>query len=194
MLRPGAGRRIGAMSTSTVPGTHAGPAAAWAIAARSLEVMATGTLADFAAIFHPEAVNREAKDEPPAARGRGPEAFHATALWLRDAFADLAWELHDVVADGDLIALHCTMSGRHVRPMVGFDEHARVAEVFPPTGRTFATTQSHWLRVRDGLVVEHWANRDDLGTALQLGWVPPTPRYLARMALAKRRARRAARG
>ena len=36
-------------------------------------------------------------------------------------------------------------------------------------------------------MIEHWANRDDLGMAMQLG-VPPRPRYLARMALAKRRA------
>ena len=42
----------------------------------------------------------------------------------------------------------------------------------------------------DGQAIEHWANRDDLGTAAQLGWVPPTPRYLLRMALAKRRAQR----
>jgi hypothetical protein len=40
-------------------------------------------------------------------------------------------------------------------------------------------------------MIEHWANRDDLGTAEQAGWVPPTPLYLLRMALAKRRARRA---
>ena len=39
-------------------------------------------------------------------------------------------------------------------------------------------------------MIEHWANRDDLGTAKQLAWVPPTPLYLARMAIAKRRARR----
>ena len=63
---------------------------------------------------------------------------------------------------------------------------------FPPTGRTFAITQTHWFRVRDGRVLEHWANRDDLGMAEQAGWVPPSPAYLLRMALAKRRARKAA--
>jgi predicted ester cyclase len=115
---------------------------------------------------------------------------HATKLWLHDAFADLAWEIHDVVAEGDLAAVHCTMSGRHVRDFVGFGPDGEVADAFPPTGLTFATTQTHWLRIADGLVVEHWANRDDLGTAAQLGWVPPSPRYLLRMALAKRRARR----
>ena len=62
----------------------------------------------------------------------------------------------------------------------------------PPTGREFATTQTHWFRFRDGLVVEHWANRDDLATAEQLGWVPPTPAFLLRQAIATRRARRRA--
>src|SRR5215472_15953627 len=31
---------------------------------------------------------------------------------------------------------------------------------------------------------------DDLGMARQLGWIPPTPAYLLKMALAKRRAKR----
>ena len=61
----------------------------------------------------------------------------------------------------------------------------------PPTGKRFATTQTHWFRLRDGLVVEHWANRDDQGTAMQLGWIPPSLRYLVKMAAATRRARRA---
>jgi predicted ester cyclase len=157
---------------------------------RSIHLMGSGSLEDLATVFHPDCVNREAKDEPPATRGRGPAAMHATALWLRDAFADLRWEIHDVIVQGDLVAVHCTMKGRHTGPFVAYGEDARPKEAFPPTGREFASTQSHWFQVRDGLVVEHWANRDDLGTAEQLGWVPPTPRYLVRMALAKRRARR----
>jgi hypothetical protein len=44
--------------------------------------------------------------------------------------------------------------------------------------------------VADGKVIEHWANRDDIGTAVQLGWVPPSPLYLLRSAVAKWRARR----
>jgi len=46
--------------------------------------------------------------------------------------------------------------------------------------------------MQDGTILEHWANRDDLGMAMQLGWLPPTPVYIARMTAAKRRARRAA--
>jgi predicted ester cyclase len=160
------------------------------IAIRSIEIMEDGTLEDFREIVHPEFLNHEQRDEPPAARGRGPEPTYATALWLRDAYADLRWDIHEVVCEGDLVAVHCTMSGRQVRTFVGYDEHAQVKEAFPPTGKRFATTQTHWLRIADGQVIEHWANRDDLGTAFQLGWVPPSPLYLLRSALAKRRARR----
>jgi predicted ester cyclase len=175
--------------------TTAVPAAreAEALARRAIQIMADGTLADFEAVVHPAAVNREAQAEPPACRGAGPAAFFATALWLRAAYADLRWAIHDVVAAGDLVVLHATMSGRHVGPFVSYDAAGRPAQAFPPTGRTFATTQTHWLRLAGGQVIEHWANRDDLGTATQLGWAPPTPRYLVRMALATRRARRAAR-
>ena len=164
-----------------------------AVAIRSLHLMADGGLADFEAVIHPDARNRESVQEPQAARGRGPAAFYATALWLREAFADLALEVHDAAADGDLVVLHVTMSGRHVRPFVSYDLEARPAQAFPPTGKRFATTQSHWCRIADGKLVEHWANRDDLGMSMQLGWAPPSPAYLVRMLLATRAARRRAR-
>src|SRR4028118_925453 len=54
---------------------------------RAIQIMADGTPEDFEAVFHPDARNREAVDEPPATRGRGPAAFYATALWLRGASA-----------------------------------------------------------------------------------------------------------
>jgi len=158
---------------------------------RSVHVMADGTLEDFEAVFHPDARNREDVDEPPATRGRGFAAFYATALWLRDAYADLRFDIHDVVAEDDTVVLHGTMSGRHTGTFVGYDADGRPEQAFPPTGKPFAATQSHWFRVADGKVIEHWANRDDLGSARQLGWAPPSPPYLARMLLATRRARRA---
>ena len=91
---------------------------------------------------------------------------------------------------GDLVAVNCTMIGTHVAPWAVYADDASVETVFPPTGEPFAATQSHWFRVQDGLVREHWANRDVLGMAKQLGWVPPTPAYLVRIGLARRRVRR----
>jgi predicted ester cyclase len=157
---------------------------------RSFQLMVDGSLDDFAAVVHPDALNREAKDEPPETRGRGPAAFHATACWLRTWFDDLAFEIHDAVAEGDLVVVHNTMSGRHTGVATIYGEGGRLEQAMPPTGKRFATTQTHWFRLRDGLVVEHWANRDDQGMAMQLGWIPPSPWYLVRMAIATWRARR----
>lgn len=118
-----------------------------ALAEESVALMATGDRAEFARIYHPEFANREARVEPPAARGTGPAAAFATARWLRSS-------------------------------------------VFPPTGREFAAEQVHFCRIRDGLAAQHWAVRDDLGQAGQLGWIPPRPSYLWRCTRATRRARR----
>jgi len=88
-------------------------------------------------------------------------------------------------------------AGDHVgpahRPFRQLDKDAQPAQVFPATGKQFASTQTHWFRVADGKVIEHWADRDDLCTATQLGWTPSSPWYIVRMLLASRRARRDAR-
>src|ERR1044072_4581272 len=150
-------------------------------------MMASGAPEDFERLIAPDWINHEAKDEPPAARQPyGPAAAYATAEWLRAAFSELSWEIHDVVAERDLVVVHCTMTGRHTGDFVAFDANARVEDVFPPTRNSFRSTQTHWMRVRDGQMTEHWANRDDLGMAKELEWVPPRPLYLLRMAAAKR--------
>jgi predicted ester cyclase len=181
------------MSTTTTSTTdHPTPASAAALCVESMQLMADGTLADFERVVHPQAVNREARQEPPGSRQPGPQGFYATALWLRAAFAELTFEVHDVVAQDDLVVVHNTMSGRQVGDMVAYADDGSVAAAFPARCRRFASTQTHWFRIADGKVIEHWANRDDLATATQLGWAPPSPGYLLRMARARRRARRTA--
>ncbi|MBV9002327.1 MAG: ester cyclase [Solirubrobacterales bacterium] len=160
------------------------------VAVRSLHAMASGDRADFELLIHPDAVDHENDAQPPSSRVPGPAGFHSTALWLRAAFADLQYDIHNAVADGTLVAVRSTMNGRHVAPWAVYTPDGAVDAVFPPTNKTFATTQSHWFRIEDATIIEHWANRDDLGMAKQLGWVPPTPVYLIRMASAKRHARR----
>ena len=162
-------------------------------ALRSITIMANGDHADFDAVIAPEALNHESQAEPPACRVRGPDGFYATALWLRTAFVGLHHQIEHVVAEDDLVAVDTTISGRHVAPFVVHDGAGEVETVWAPTGKAFAVRQSHWIRVADGLVTEHWAIRDDLRQGFQLGWVPPTPRYALRCALAKRRAIRASR-
>jgi predicted ester cyclase len=176
---------------STTPVTQGPTDSAKATCIRILETISHGDLTDFAEMIHPEAVNREATTQPSAARQRGPAGFYATALWLRAALTEMRWDVNDLVADGELIVAHTTAHGRHVGPFVFYNNDGHIEQVMPPTGKTCSVTQTHWFRMSEGKVIEHWANRDDMGTARQLGWIPPTPRYFARMALAKRRALRA---
>jgi ketosteroid isomerase-like protein len=139
-----------------------------ALAIRSMQVMVDGTPAEFDELVHPDAVNREGKDEPPAARGRGPAASYATALWLRAMFADLAFEVHEVAQEGDLVVVHNTMSGRQTGVALFYGPDGGAIQAMPATGKRFATTQTHWLRLRDGKVVEHWHQYDAMGQRQQL--------------------------
>jgi predicted ester cyclase len=160
------------------------------VAVGSIYAMADGDRADFDSLYHPNAVDRENQVQPPSSRVPGPAGFYGTALWLRAGFAGLRYDIHHAVADGDLVAVNSTMNGCHVAPWAVYRDDGKVDTVFPPTYRTFAMSQSHWFRIEDSKIIEHWANRDDLGMARQLGWIPPTPAYLVKMARAKRHAKR----
>jgi predicted ester cyclase len=160
------------------------------VAVRSIHAMADGERAIFDPLYASDAVDHENRVQPPSSRVPGPDGFYSTAQWLRAAFRDLHYDIHAAVAQGDLVAVSSTMNGRHVAPCTVYDQDGRVDTVFPPTDKTFAMTQSHWFRFEDGRIAEHWANRDDLGMAKQLGWIPPKPAYLLKMARAKRRAKR----
>jgi predicted ester cyclase len=125
------------------------------------------------AIIAPGMVNDEAMAEPPAARTPGIAGVRATYDWLHAAYQDLHWAIHTIVAEGDWVVVHTTMSGRQVGPFVTYTPDGEVGQVFPATGRRFAATQTHWYRIADGRLVEHHANRDDMGQAMQLGWMQP---------------------
>ncbi len=109
-----------------------------ATAVRSIELMATGERADFAAVFAPDVVNHESAGEPPACRTGGPDAGHATSLWLRTAFEGLSFTVNHVAAQEDLVAVHTTMSGRHTGDFVVWTPEGSVERAWAPTDRTFA--------------------------------------------------------
>lgn len=162
------------------------------VAERAMAAVLSGTAADLATVVHPDAVNREAVAEPPATRGVGPAAFHATGEWLRAAFSDLAWSTERHVVEDDLVVTFGTLAGRQTGEFVVWTPEQTVERAFVPTGKSFVVRQAHFQRILDGLVVEHWAVRDDQGMAMQLGWIPPTPAFLFRCHRATKRARRLA--
>jgi predicted ester cyclase len=155
----------------TNPSTHTDLDVAHDLAVRDFRLMEDWDDAEAAAIIAPSMVNDEAMAEPPQARAPGVAGARATYDWLHAAYEDLHWTIHNLVAEGDWVVAHTTMSGRQAGPFVTYTPDGDVGRVFPATGRTFAATQTHWFRVADGQLVEHHANRDDMGQAMQLGWI-----------------------
>ncbi len=97
----------------------------------------------------------------------GPMHMRATAKWLSTQFPDLHMTIEAIVAEGDTVAVRILSEGTNLGPLNG---------VMPPTGKRFASYQTHWFRIEDGKLVEHWVNRDDLPTMLQLGVIQPPGR------------------
>lgn len=92
------------------------------------------------------------------------------------AFAGLHHDIHHAIADGNLVAVNSTMNGRHTAPWAVYTADGAVDTVFPPTNKTFAATHSHSFRIEDGMIVEHWDNREDLGMPGNLaGFRRPRP-------------------
>jgi predicted ester cyclase len=95
----------------------------------------------------------------------GPQGREGLKQILRTIEADLgptSLEQHHVIGEGDLVVQHVTMHGTHrasAMPLLA-DQ--------PATGRPTAWTFIHIWRVADGMIVEHWACRDDMGLLEQL--------------------------
>jgi predicted ester cyclase len=143
------------------------------LAIRDFRLMENWDDAEASAIIAPTMHNAEAVAEPPAARQPGVAGARATYDWLHSAYADLRWTIHTVVAEGEWVVARTTMSGHQTGPFVTYTPDGEVGQVFPATGRRFAASQTHWFRIAGGQLVEHRADRDDLGQALQLGWFGP---------------------
>ena len=90
----------------------------------------------------------------------GPEGYKTTMRLLREAM-QMTWTLIDIVAQDERVMAWVRCEGRHVGNFFGI----------PPTGRSFSFEAMHAFRVKDEVVREHWAVRDDLGLFRQIGLI-----------------------
>ena len=114
-------------------------------------------------LIHPDFVDLDLYGAHPGGP-TGPENVKETVRRLRAAFGELRFETHETIAEGDKVVQRVTMSGRHSGRLMDSE----------PTGREFAVQHVYGWRIADGLIVEHWGSRDDLGLLRQLGLLPPS--------------------
>jgi predicted ester cyclase len=82
----------------------------------------------------------------------------------------LRYEVHQVVAAADMVAIRATAHGVHNSGHLGF----------PATGRPYAMPVMHMFRQENGVLAEHWGVRDELSALWQVGALPvPGPVALA---------------
>ncbi|WP_161883571.1 ester cyclase [Deinococcus alpinitundrae] len=82
---------------------------------------------------------------------------------LRTAFPDLHFEIHDALAEGEIVAVHSTMTGTHLGPFMGV----------PPTGRPIKVRHMHFLRWQNGQNTDLWHLWDVPGLMRQLNGPQP---------------------
>jgi lactoylglutathione lyase len=95
----------------------------------------------------------------------GPQGRDGLQRILRSIDEDLGpvtVEQHHLIGDDDLVSQHLTLHGVHRASTMPL-----LADV-PVAGRPVAWTFIHLWRVADGVIVEHWACRDDMGLLEQL--------------------------
>ena len=122
------------------------------------EIIPNGDVPAVADVMHADCVDHSARAGEP----HGIEGAIQTMQWLHAVFSDLKFEIHHVIRDGDTVAVHCTLTGRHTGDLMGV----------PPTNRPVAIPMVHILRFREGKAAEHWAVHDTAAMR-QLGVLPP---------------------
>ena len=60
--------------------------------------------------------------------------------------SEARFEIHDMIAEGDRVAVRLTTTARHTGRFMGIE----------PSGNRYSIDEIHIFRIRDGLLVEHW--------------------------------------
>jgi steroid delta-isomerase-like uncharacterized protein len=93
------------------------------------------------------------------------EAFKALGSAYFKAFPDMHLTIHDMIAEGDWVAMHYTWTGTNRGEFMGM----------PPTNRQVTSSGMGFYRVENSLLAEQRVCEDMLGLLQQLGVVPPPP-------------------
>jgi predicted ester cyclase len=105
-----------------------------------------------------ELVSADVIDHSSSTDVRGVEGFKIRTRAVHAAFQNVEVAVEDLLVDGNKIAWRWTLKGTHNGPFLGVSS----------TGKRVSMTGINIQRVRDGRVVEHWSNADQLGLLRQV--------------------------
>ncbi len=91
------------------------------------------------------------------------EGFKQGLRSMLEAFPDMTYEIEDLVAEGDLVAIRGALRGTHRGQFIGQ----------PPTGKRVTVPLLDIIRLVDGKMAEHWGETDTMAMMQQLGLAPP---------------------
>jgi steroid delta-isomerase-like uncharacterized protein len=83
---------------------------------------------------------------------------------LRTAFPDLHFEIHDMLAEGEIVAFRSTMTGTHLG-LLQMGPGPGVS----PTGRAISVAHMHFVQFADGKGMDLWHLWDSQSMMQQLG-------------------------
>ena len=107
----------------------------------------------------PDFVNH---DPPFPGAPAGPEGMRQAAVMFRGAMPDWHSDLHQLVAENDIVVERFTATGTHQGPLMGV----------PGSGNTITLPGVNIFRIQNGKIVERWGRLDELGLLSQLGIAP----------------------
>jgi predicted ester cyclase len=95
---------------------------------------------------------------------------------IHATFPDWHTEEEEVAAIGEDVIVRAIVTGTH-KGVGKIPVNGGLLVGVQPTGNQFKVQHIHWFTLKDGLIVEHRANRDDVGMMQQLGLLPAVKRY-----------------
>ena len=131
-----------------------------AVAMRFFETWNARDLDAFDEFIAPDAVEHDPQN--PFREMRGPEGAKRNASMYHAAFSDGRFEVHEQIAEADLVVTRWTAMGTNDGELMGMS----------PTGKSVKIEGIGIDRIADGKVVESWGCWDTLGMMQQLGAIP----------------------
>jgi predicted ester cyclase len=123
-----------------------------ALVRRYMEELYRGNFDVLDEVISEEYIGSDGRPNPPA-------EYKARFSVVRHAFPDIRIRFDAVIAEGDWVAVHCTIDGTHLGEWRGI----------PPTGKHATWTLTMFRRVRDGKLVQGYISWDWLSVVRQIG-------------------------